>query len=168
MKFVPYKTEVRFLKIDDRFTVYDIVSEQQTPIVMQRFAQSRWTFPMLLYFESHPFEKEDILNVPLQVEQIPSKKKMISFSMKGFHREHLLAFVVRIENEAMLEQALAEFFYVAEQNLLFALTNEPCLFYKGYHVTISSQTGEILLADYDGQATIFLTKSKEDFNAKMD
>lgn len=87
---------------------------------------------------------------------------------KSFHREYVPAFVLQIDNEAMLEQALEEFFYVAEQNLFFALTNEPCLVYKGYHATTTSETVEILLADYDGKAVIFLTNSKEDLYAKND
>lgn len=165
MKFVPNKNNVRFLKLDDSFSAYEIVSEQQTPIVMQTFAQSRWTFPMTLYFESYSFEKDEILNAPYPVKEMASIKKIISFSTKGFHREYLPAFVLQIENEAMLEQALEEFFCVAEQNLFFALTNEPYLTYKGYHVTTTSETVEILFADYDGQAAIFLMNSKEDLYA---
>ena len=68
----------------------------------------------------------------------------------------------------MLSQRPLGRFYVAELNLLFALTNEPCFVYKGYAVTINSDTAEILLADYDGQAAIFLTNREEDIYAKMD
>ena len=120
---------------------------------------------MMLYFEVYPDEKDTILNVPLHVKEVPSIKKVIRFTAEGFHREYLPAFVLQIDNEAMLEQALEAFFYVAEQNLLFALTNEPALSYKGYHVTPTSETVEIVIADYDGQGVIFITTSKEDFYA---
>ena len=50
--------DVRFPKLGEHFSVYDIVSDEQTETVMKTMAQSRWTFPMTLYFESTPAEKE--------------------------------------------------------------------------------------------------------------
>lgn len=168
MRLVPYKKDVRYLKLGDQFSAYDIVSEEQTEAMIQTFAQSRWSFPMTLYFESYPDEKDAILNVPLPVKRMRSIKKIIHFSTKGFQREYIPAYVSQIDNETMLEQALEEFFYVAGQNFLFALTNEPSLTFKGYHLTTTNEKVEILMADYDGQGAIFITSSKEDFYAKND
>lgn len=168
MRLIPYKNNIRYLKLNDSFSAYDIVSDQQTEIVIQTFAQNRWAFPMTLYFESYPDEKDAILSAPLPVKEMPFIKKIIHFSTKGFQREYVPAYVLEIDNEKMLEQALEEFFYVAEQNFLFALTNESSLFFKGYNLATTSETVEILIADYDGQGAIFCTGSEEDFNEKID
>ncbi|MCT6926183.1 hypothetical protein [Metasolibacillus sp.] len=60
-----------------------------------------------------------------------------------------------------MKEAFHELFYVAEQNFVFALTNEPSLFYKGYNLTTASDTIEIVTADYDGQGVIFMTKGRD-------
>ena len=168
MRLVPYKKAVRYLKLDDRFLAYDIVSEQQTEGIFQTFSQKRWMFPMTLYFESYPDEKDAILNTSLPVEEIPSIKKILHFSIKGFQREPIPRFVIQIDNEMMLKQALEEFFYVAEQNFLFVLTNEQRLLDESEYLTTNSDTMELLIADYDGQGAIFITSSREDFYAKND
>ena len=157
MKLTTYNGKMRFLQLDKSFNKYDIISEQEAPVVMQHVAKNRWSFPMTLYFEAYPNEKDEILNAPLPVQQVPSEKRIINFSLKGMRREALPAFMVNIENEALLQKAFVEFFYVAEQNHFFALMNEPCITYKGQDATICSHTVEILLADYDGQGAIFIT-----------
>ncbi|MEK4386193.1 hypothetical protein MKZ25_10335 [Solibacillus sp. FSL W7-1464] len=163
MRLVPYKKDMRYLKLGKQFSAYDIVSEEQTEAVMQTFAKNRWAFPMTLYFESYPDEKDAILNTPLPVKEMLSIKKILHFSAKVFQRERIPAFVLQIDNETMLEQALEEFFYVSEQNFLFALTNEQRLIFEGEHLSTNSDKTEILIVDYDGQAAIFITSRREDF-----
>ena len=150
--------DVRFPKLGEHFSVYDIVSDEQT----ETMAQSRWTFPMTLYFESTPAEKESVLNVPFPVKEMRSIKKIIYVTLEGWQREYIPAYVLQIEDEMMLKQALEQLFYVAEQNFLFAITNEPSLFYKGYSLTTTSDTVEILTADYDGQGAVYMTTNKEE------
>lgn len=157
MKLRAYNRKMRFLQLDESFNQYDVISELEVPVVMQHFAQNRWSFPMTLYFEAYPFKREDIISAPLPVQQMPSEKRIISLSLKGMRREALQAFMVNIENEAVLQQAFDEFFYVAEQNHFFALTNEPCITYKGEDPIVCTEAAEVLLADYDGQGAIFIT-----------
>lgn len=127
MRLVLRDKDVRFPKLGEQISVYDIISEQPTEKLMQAFAQSRWAFPMMLYFESTPDEKDAVLNVPLPVKEMRSIKKIIYVTPEGLQREYIPAYVLQIDNEKMLEQALEELFYVAEQNFLFALANEPSL-----------------------------------------
>lgn len=154
--------DVRFPKLGEHFSVYDIVCDEQTETVMKTMAQSRWTFPMTLYFESTPAEKESVLNIPLPVKEMRSIKKIMYVTLEGCQREYIPAYVLQIEDEMMLKQALEQLFYVAEQNFLFAITNEPSLFYKGYSLTTTSDTVEILTADYDGQGAVYMTTNKEE------
>ena len=79
----------------------------------------------------------------------------------GWQREYIPAYMLQIENESILKLAFEELFYVAEQNYLFALTNEPSLFYQGYRLTTTSNTVEIITADYDGQGAVFITRKEE-------
>lgn len=117
---------------------------------------------MTLYFESYLDEQDALLNGPLPVKEMSSIKKILHCSTKGWQREYIPAYVLQIDNETMLKQAFEAFFYVAEQNFLFALTNETSLFYKGYSLTTTSNTVEVLIADYDGQGAIFMTTNKEE------
>ena len=150
---------MRFLQLDESFKKYDIVSEMETPDLMQYVARNRWNFPMTLYFEAYG-EIEEILGTALPVQQVPSEKRIINFSLKGLRREELPAFTIQIEDEAALKEAFAEFFYVAEQNEFFALTNKPCITYEGEHPTVHTKNAEILLADYDGQGAFLITIKK--------
>lgn len=61
---------------------------------------------------------------------------------------------MQIENEAALKLAFREFFYVAEQNHFFALTNERCITYEAEHPTIHTKHAEILTTDYGGQGAL--------------
>lgn len=158
MKFVNHKGKIRFLQLDESFKQYDIVSEMETPDLMQYVARNRWKFPMTLYFEAYG-ETEEILGNALPVQQVPSQKRIITLSLKGVRKEKLPAFTVQIEDEAALKEAFAEFFYVAEQNHFFALANEPCITYEGEHPTVHTQHAEFLLADYDGQGVFLITNN---------
>lgn len=161
MKLVRRDKDKRFPKLGDRFFTYDIISEQRTEKLMQAFVKNRWTFPLTLYVESTSADKEAILRVPLPIKEMRSINKIIYVTPKGWQREYIPAYMLQIEDEAMLEQAFTELFYVAEQNFLFALSNEPSLIYHGYSLTTTSETVEILSADYDGQGAIFMTMKEE-------
>ena len=130
MKLIEYKGKMRFLQLDESFKQYDIVSEMETSDLMQQFARHRWNFPMTLYFEAYG-ETEEILGTALPVQQVSSKKRIITLSLKGVRRVELPAFTVQIEDDETLKEAFDEFFYVAEQNEFFALTNKPCITYEG-------------------------------------
>lgn len=156
MKLVDYKEKIRFLQLDEPFKQYDIVSEMETPDLMQHVARNRWNFPMTVYFEAYG-ETEQILDTALPVKQVSSEKRIITLSLKGVRRVELPAFTVQIEDEVALKEAFDEFFYVAEQNHFFALANEPCITYEGEHPTVHTQHAEILLADYDGQGAFLIT-----------
>ena len=158
MKLIEYKGKMRFLQLDESFKQYDIVSEMETPELMQHVARHRWNFPMTLYFEAYG-ETEEILGTTLPVQQVPSEKRIITLSLKGVRRVKLPAFTVQIEDEAALKEAFDEFFYVAEQNEFFALTNKPCITYEGENPTVYTQNAEILLADYDGQGAFLITNN---------
>lgn len=162
MRFVQREKDRRFPKFNERFSYYDILCDGRTEKMMQSFAQNRWAFPMTLYFESTSADQEVIFSAPLPVKEMRSINKNIYVTSTGWQREYIPAYVLQIENESMLKKAFAELFYVAEQNFLFALTNEPSLFYQGYSVTTMSDTVEIITADYDGQGAVFITKGKED------
>lgn len=149
--------DVRFPKIDARFFTYDLLSEQRTDMVMQSFIKSRWTFPVTLYIECI----DDVRAVTLPVKKIRSIKKMMYVTAQGWQREYIPAYAIQLDDEAMLTEAFAAFFYVAEQNFLFALTNEPSLFYDGYSVTTTSNTVEIITASYDGQGAVLMTMKEE-------
>lgn len=156
MKLIEYKEKIRFLQLHESFRQYDIVSEMDTPDLMQHVARNRWQFPIMLYFEAYG-EIEEILSAALPVQQVPSEKRIINFSLKGLRREELPAFTIQIEDEEALKEAFTEFFYVAEQNHFFALVNEPCITYEGEHPTVHTKNAEILLADYDGQGAFLIT-----------
>lgn len=156
MKLVDHKGKIRFLQLDESFKQYDIVSEMETPDLMQYVARNRWKFPMTLYFEAYG-ETEEILGTALPVQQVPSENRIITLSLKGVRKVELPAFTVQIENETALKEAFDEFFYVAEQNHFFALANEPCITYEGENPTVYTQNAEILLADYDGQGAFLIT-----------
>mgnify|MGYP003397261572 FL=1 len=158
MKLVDHKEKIRFLQLDEPFKQYDIVSEMETLDLMQHVARNRWNFPMTVYFEAYG-ETEEILGTALPVQQAPSKKRIITLSLKGVRRMEIPAFTVQIEDEAALKEAFDEFFYVAEQNHFFALANEPCITYEGEHPTVYTQNAEILLADYDGQGAFLITNN---------
>ena len=162
MKLVRRDKDKRFPKLGDRFFTYDIISEQRTEKLMQAFVKNRWTYPMTLYIESTSADKEAIMSVPLPIKEMHSIKKIIYVTLEGWQREYIPAYVLQIEDEMMLKQALEQLFYVAEQNFLFAITNEPSLFYKGYSLTTTSDTVEILTADYDGQGAVYMTTNKEE------
>lgn len=66
---------------------------------------------------------------------------------------------MQIENEAALKQAFREFFYVAEQNHFFALTNERYITYEGEHSTVHIKQAEILTTDYDGQGALLISNT---------
>lgn len=161
MKLVRRDKDKRFPKLGEQFCTYDIISEQRTEKLMQVFVKNRWTYPMTLYVESMSADKEAILSVPLPIKEMRSINKIIYVTQAGWQREYIPAYVLQIEDEAMLQEAFNELFYVAEQNFLFALTNEPSLFYHGYHLATTSDTVEILSADYDGQGAIFMTMKEE-------
>lgn len=161
MKLVRCDKDKRFPKLGEQFCTYDIISEQRTEKLMQAFVKNRWTYPMTLYVESMSADKEAILSVPLPIKEMRSIKKIIYVTPTGWQREYIPAFVLQIEDEAMLKQTFEELFYIAEQNFLFALTNEPSLFYHGYHLATTSDIVEILSADYDGQGAVFM-KTKEE------
>ena len=136
MKLIENKGKMRFLQLDESFTQYDIVSEMETPDLMQYVARNRWHFPMTLYFEAYG-ETEEILGMKsLHVQQVPSEKRIITLSLKGVRRVELPAFTMQIEDEAVLKEAFVKFFYVAEQNHFFALANERCITYEGEHPTV--------------------------------
>ena len=156
MKLVDYKEKIRFLQLDEPFKQYYIVSEMETPDLMQHVARNRWNFPMTVYFEAYG-ETEQILDTALPVKQVSSEKRIITLSLKGMRRVELPYFTMQIEDEAALKEAFDEFFYVAEQNHFFALANEPCITYEGEHPTVHTQHAEILLADYDGQGAFLIT-----------
>ena len=158
MKLVDHKEKIRFLQLDEPFKQYDIVSEMETPDLMQHVARNRWNFPMTVYFEAYG-ETEEILGTALPVQQVPSEKRIMILSLKGVRKVELPAFTVRIEDEMALKKAFDEFFYVAEQNHFFALANEPCITYEGEHPTVYTQNAEILLADYDGQGAFLITNN---------
>ena len=158
MKLIENKGEIRYLQLDKSFKIYDILDEMETPDLMQYVARNRWKFPMTLYFEAYG-ETEEILGTALPVQQVPSKKRIITLSLKSARREELSAFTVQIEDEVALKEAFAEFFYVAEQNHFFALANEACITYEGEIPTVYTQNAEILLADYDGQGAFLITNN---------
>lgn len=161
MKLVRRNRDERFPKLSAKFNMYDVVGEEPTELLMQAFAQNRWPFPMTLYIESMSSEQEAILNTPLLIEQIRSINKNLYVTEAGWQREYRLAYTVQIVNETMLVQIFSELFYVAQQNYQFALTNEPNLYYHGYSMTTSSETIEILCADFDGQGAFLLTMKEE-------
>ena len=158
MKFVEHKGKIRFLQLDESFKQYDIVSEMDTPDLMQYVARNRWDFPMTLYFEAYG-ETEETLGTVLPVQQITSQKRIINLSLKVVRKVELPAFTVQIENETALKEALAEFFYVAEQNEFFALTNKPCITYDGENPIVYTQNAEILLVEYNGQGAFLITNN---------
>lgn len=157
MRLVQRGKDRRFPKLNEHFSYYDILCDGSTEKMMQSFTQNRWVFPMTLYFESTSIDKEVIFSSPLPIKEMRSIKKSMYITSTGWQREYIPAYVLQIENESMLKKAFTELFYLAEQNFLFALTNEPSLFYQGYSVTTTSDTIEILTADYDGQGAVFIT-----------
>lgn len=161
MKLVKRSKDQRFPKIDERFFIYDIVSDLHTEQLMKSFAQQRWSFPMTLYMESMESDKEAILSVPLPIKEIRSIHKNLYVTPSGWQREYIPAYVLQIEDENMLELAFQQLFYVAQQNYRFVLSNEPSLYYHGYHLTTKSETVEMISADYDGQGAVLLTMKGE-------
>lgn len=157
MRLVQRDKDRRFPKLNEHFSYYDILYDGRTEKMMQSFAQNRWIFPMTLYFESTSIDKEVIFSLPLPIKEMRSIKKSMYVTTTGWQREYIPAYVLQIENESILKLAFEELFYVAEQNFLFALTNEPSLFYQGYRVTTTSNTVEIITTDYDGQGAVFIT-----------
>lgn len=160
MQLVQRDEDKRFPKLNEHFSYYDIVCDGSTEKMMQSFAQNRWAFPMTLYFESTSIDKEVIFSSPLPIKEIRSIKKSMYVTATGWQREYIPAYMLQIENESILKLAFEELFYVAEQNYLFALTNEPSLFYQGYRLTTTSNTVEIITADYDGQGAVFITRKE--------
>src|SRR4051812_865969 len=104
MKLIEYKGKMRFLQLDESFKQYDIVSEMETPDLMQHVARNRWKFPMMLCFEVYG-ETEEILGTTLPVQQVPSKKRIITLSLKSVRRVEFPAFTVQIEDEVALKEA---------------------------------------------------------------
>lgn len=158
MRLVKMKEKIRFLQLDDSYKQYDVVADQQASELMQQLAQNRWNFPMTLYFEAYGEKDEILATKSVQVQQVPSENKILTFSLKeGIRRAELPAFMVQIEDVVALNMVFQEFFYVAEQNFFFVLTNMPCIKYEGEHPTVQSLDAEIIMADYDGQGALLIT-----------
>lgn len=160
MQLISRQHDVLWPKLP-QLSVYDVVDDESTERRMQQFVRNRWSFPMTLYMEAHSSDEETLLNLSLPLQKMRSIKKNLYITNQGWVREYIPAYKLIIEDEEILKEAFHELFYVAEQNFLFALTNESSLFYKGYSLTTTSDTIEIVTADYDGQGVIFMTKGRD-------
>lgn len=160
MQLISRQHDVRWPKLP-QLDVYDVVDDEPTEQRMQLFVRNRWSFPMTLYIEAHSSDEEALLKLSLPLQKMCPIKKNLYVTRKGWVREYIPAYKLIIEDEELLKEAFHELFYVAEQNFVFALTNEPSLFYKGYNLTTASDTIEIVTADYDGQGVIFMTKGRD-------
>lgn len=102
------KEKIRFLQLDDSFKQYDVVAAQQASELMQQLARNRWNFPMILYFEAYGEKDEILATKSVQVQQVPSENKILTFSLKGIRRAELPAFMVQIEDVVALNKVFQE------------------------------------------------------------
>lgn len=156
MKLIETTACTRFVQLTKGYIHYDVVAEQPTKIAMQQLAITRWSFPMYAYFQSI-----DEVATTTWLQRQRASQTYTTISLSGVHKKPIPTYMAQLNDAEALQQLCDDFFYVAEQNFLFVLANEPCLQLEAEPMHMISKSAELLIAYYDGQGATFYTTKEE-------
>lgn len=133
---------------------------EDTIVLMQKAATKCFNFPFYIHFEGYDDEIDSILSKRDQFEicyQNTGRTVLTMFNGKTYHAE-IPAFTVTITNNQCLKAVFAQWFYLAQHNNMWLITQSSNLYYKNKFASIDiSHEPIILLPDHDAQSLSFIT-----------
>ena len=133
---------------------------EETSRLMQKIATTIYTYPFYIHFEGYEDEVEHVL---LQKDQYeinykPSGRTALTmYDGRTYHAE-IPTFTITIPNKEVLKTVFEEWFYLAQQNSMWLITQGQNVYYENNFATIEMSKEPIfLLADHDAQGLSIIT-----------
>ncbi|MER2190705.1 MAG: hypothetical protein ABS951_07065 [Solibacillus sp.] len=133
---------------------------EETSQRLQQLAQTLYSFPFYLYFESDDDSHEWILREgDFDIRYMPSGRTITRQSGRNtFHQVEVPAFTVAITDEVLLSKAFAFWFDNAFNNYLWAMTQQDTVYYEnGFAAVDLAKDMTILLTEHDAAGFTFVT-----------
>lgn len=135
---------------------------KDTIFLMQNIATKCFEYPFYIHFEGYEDEidsvlqKRDIFEIYYQT----SGRTVLTMSDRKTYHAEIPSFTVAIPNDESLKNVFAEWFYMAQQNCMWLITQGPNLHYKNQFAFIDmSRESIILLTDHDAQGFLIITNN---------
>ncbi|WP_096155633.1 hypothetical protein [Bacillus sp. FJAT-45066] len=133
---------------------------EDTVVLLQKAATSCFKFPFYIHFEGYEDDAKSVLLMrdQFEIHYQPSGRTVLTmFNGKTYHAE-IPAFTITIPNSEVLKKVFTEWFYLAQQNSMWLITQGKNVYYKNKIASIEmSKEPTMLLADHDAQGLCIIT-----------
>lgn len=134
---------------------------EDTLVLMQKFATKCFKYPFYIHFEGYGDEIDDVLksNIFEISYQLSGRTVLTTSGGKSYHAE-IPSYTVTIRDGEILQKVFAEWFYLAQENCMWLITQGSNLEYKNKFATVDmSNESVVLVTDHDAQGFSVITNN---------
>ncbi|MEG0473288.1 MAG: hypothetical protein RR588_13225, partial [Solibacillus sp.] len=136
---------------------------EQTSRHLRQLAQTMYTFPFYLYFESYYDSPEWILQeTGFDIRYKPSGRTVLTQIGRKMFQAEVPTFTVAITNQVLLDQAFKLWFQNAFDNHLWAITQDDVVYYEnGFAAVDLTKDMTILVTEHDAYGFTVVTNQAD-------
>lgn len=156
------------IEVKGEYVAYAVWGEvddyvEQTSKRMRKLAQTMYTFPFYLHFESYYDSPEWILQEKdFDLRYKPSGRTVLTQIGRKMFQAEVPAFTVAITNQGLLDQAFELWFQNAFDNNLWVITQENTVYYEnGFAAFDLKKDMTILVTEHDACGFTFVTNEAD-------
>ena len=136
---------------------------EETSIRLRQFAKQQFTYPFYIHFESyHDVVDEILAETTLPIRYQPSGRTVTTQIGRKCFQAEVPAFTVEIQHDEHLDEAFAQWFRYAFDNLFWAIRQTDAITYMDGFPHIELEHNEcVLLTEHDAYGfTVITNQSK--------
>ncbi|MEK4424901.1 hypothetical protein [Solibacillus sp. FSL K6-1523] len=156
------------IEVKGEYVAYAVAGEadnyvEQTSRRLRQLAQTMYTFPFYLYFESYYDSLEWVLQeMGFDIRYKASGRTVLTQTGQKMFQAEVPTFTVAITNQVLLDQSFQLWFQNAFDNHLWAITQDDVIYYEnGFAAVDLMKDMTILIAEHDASGFTVVTNQAD-------